>query len=129
MRQSLVRFMQICETATRAKFSQIMRTFLLRQVHVYNKPTKIMSLPECAMYLLTKASISLFSPLSFDLHLHPSSFHFDVNFEKASFVALVEKNMTLEQIDLGSKIIINDTRKEDVLQCRLYYLMVYPKAL
>lgn len=51
-------------------------------------------------------------------------------FWKSSFrVALVEKSMTLEQIDLCSKIVINDTRKEDVLQCRLYYLMVYPKAL
>jgi len=28
---------------------------------------------------------SFFPLLSFDLHLHPSSFHFDVNFEKAPF--------------------------------------------
>lgn len=96
MWQGLARFMQICETATRVKFSQIMRTFLLRQVHVYKKPTKIVNLPECVLSRGREYFLFL-SFLSFDLHLHPSSFYFDMNFGKASSgCSCREKHATLE---------------------------------
>jgi len=85
MRQGLAGFMQICETATRTKFSQIIPTILLRQIYVYKKLTKAVGLHECVTPF-AETSVSLF-PLSFDLYLHPSSFHFDVNFKKARFEA------------------------------------------
>jgi len=80
------RFMQIWETAARAKFSQIMRTFLLRQVHVYKKPTKTTSCRTRDIALSVSLSfgcehLSFRSVSLFDPYLHPSLFYFDVNFE------------------------------------------------